>query len=108
MPVSNDSTFSARGLLRVIMAVTNAAPRMAQYRARESKVAPISRLTPPTNGLLKAVDALTHTGFAREWVEIGKTCNNIHKQGTNRTVKAVGLSSREKRFSSLVGNVSPA
>ena len=71
--------------------------------AIEAQAAPPSAEVDP-----KAVDALTQTEFARDWVEIGKTCNNIHKQGTNRTMKAVGRSSRESRFRSLVRNVSAA
>src|SRR5229473_4124099 len=66
----------------------------------------MSRLMAPTNGLSKAVDALTQTGLARERIEMGRTCNSIHKQGINRAVKAVGASSREKRLSSLVFSVS--
>src|SRR5713101_1128821 len=62
----------------------------------------MSRLIAPTNGLSKAVDALTQTGLARERIEIGRTCNSIHRQGMNRAMKAVGPSSREKRLSSPV------
>src|SRR5438552_19076822 len=97
IPVSNDRRFSAPDLLRLILALTKAAARTVQYRTTANKVAPISMLTAPTNGLAKAVDALTQTEFARDWVEIGRTCKNIHRQGTNRTMKAAARSRRENR-----------
>src|SRR6266446_7648316 len=64
------------------------------------------KLIAPTNGLSKAVDALTQTGLARERLGIGRTCNSIHKQGINRAMKAVGRSSREKRLRLLVCSAS--
>src|SRR4051794_5444636 len=67
--------------------------------AKESNVAPMSKLTEPTNGLSKAADALNQTGLASERAT-GKTCNSMHRPGTNKAIKAVGRSSWENRLRS--------
>ena len=46
------------------------------------------------------------TGWASERIGVGSTCNNIHRQGMNRTTMAPGLSSREKRLRPVECSVS--